>query len=76
MKTKDAAMSNALNTANLTRILDLREDDICDFMRDAMNSKRLSQIVKDLNDLLLDGAPEQKAKASQALSRLGFPLSI
>lgn len=60
----------AANT--VSKVLSLREEEVGDFLRDAIHSKRLSIIVKQLNSELLDGAPDNKAQASDALNRLGF----
>lgn len=65
-------MSNAFETAVLSRILALKEEEIGEFIREAMTSKRLSAIVHDLNTRLLHGAPEERGKAEEALARLGF----
>ncbi|MEM8580951.1 MAG: hypothetical protein AAGA38_10595 [Pseudomonadota bacterium] len=56
----------------INMVLSLQEDEISEFVRDAMSSKRLSGIVKDLNSNLLYGEPDQKQQATEALNRLGF----
>ncbi len=58
----------------LKMVLSLQEEEVGEFVRDAMSSKRLSGIVKDLNSNLLYGEPDQKALATEALNRLGFTM--
>ncbi|WP_425091833.1 hypothetical protein [Tropicimonas sp. S265A] len=65
-------MADMFAANTMSNILSLREEEVAEFLRDAMTSKRLSTIVKHLNSELLDGAPESKEKASAALTRLGF----
>lgn len=60
--------------ASLKKVLSLPDDEVSEFVREAMSAKRLSGIVKDLNSNLLYGEPDEKAQANQALSRLGFTM--
>ncbi|MDJ0857679.1 MAG: hypothetical protein QNI90_00680 [Dinoroseobacter sp.] len=58
----------------IAKVLSLPEDEVSEFVRQAMSSKRLSGIVKDLNSNVLYGEPDQKAQATEALGRLGFTI--
>lgn len=53
-------------------VLDLKEEEISDFLRGLIASKRLTPLVQTLNRDLLEGSAELAEAARTALKRLGF----
>lgn len=54
-------------------ILSIDSSKIADFIQDQAAAKRLSVLVKQLNDLLASGDTAASPLAAQALRHLGFP---
>jgi hypothetical protein len=54
------------------KVLAIRDDDIGEFLREQIARKRLSQLVRTLNQDVLDGTADAAGVAKRALSRLGF----
>ncbi len=65
-------VSQTIETSVLSNVLSLKDEEVSEFIREAMSSKQLSTIMHDLNTGLLEGGPEEQTKAAMALSRLGF----
>ncbi len=53
-------------------ILAAPTDTVSDLIAEMRNRKQLSQVVHALNDSVLGGAPDQRDRARQALSVMGF----
>ncbi len=51
-------------------ILRMNTEEVAAFMSDLMREHRLSQLVRDLNALVLDQGPQ--SKAGQVLKHMGF----
>lgn len=65
-------MPTSIDATTLSRVLALHEDQVGEFLRDAITHKRLSSIMVDLNSVLLHGEAETRAQAEAAITRLGF----
>lgn len=65
-------MPKSIDTTTLSRVLALQEEQVGDFVRDAIVDKRLSTIMADLNLTLMNGDPDTRAQAHLAITRLGF----
>ena len=53
-------------------ILTAPADSVADLVAEWRQQKQLSAVVHELNAQILGGAPDQKNRAEQALSALGF----
>jgi len=58
--------------STLSQVLSLRDEEVNEFLREAIMNKRLSAVMESLNAELLNGAPERKTQAGEAINRLGF----
>jgi len=53
-------------------VLTLKQSDIVPFLRKCVRERSLSALVKQLNDDLAFGTPEQQQQANRALLHIGF----
>lgn len=59
-------------TPTAASVLDMKPSEVAPFVRKCLRERRLSDIVKDLNNDVVFGAPEQSNKARRALKHIGF----
>ena len=64
-------MHNQIQVAAV-EVLELKDDDVGEYLRELLARKRLSSLVQSLNKDVLDGSAEVAEVARRALHRLGF----
>lgn len=59
-------------TPAASQVLNIKASDVVPFVRKCVRERSLSVLIKQLNDDLAFGTPEQKQEARRALQHIGF----